>query len=327
VRILPRLADVSRFGRAGPRNIRCAVERALADRGHIGRARRPRHACRREAPISRACAPKRFQPTRPDVVYAHFLVPSGLIAALATRAPLVVTAHGRDVRNIASWRASPRRRGSSCAAPRRSSAYRTTCAASSRRRFPRRAARRGSCRAASTSPASWSRRLPRAAALPVRRRTRGAEERRALADAFALLGEERSRFAGDGALRPQLEDATASRSSARSARRDPSSSCREPRALAAEPHRAARAGAPRGHGRGPLGRRHPHRRAARVSSRPSRRARRPVGRRGARRALSQAASLPCPNRAARAAAAKHDVRLQAERIEAILSRAAAGRRA
>ena len=38
--------------------------------------------------------------SRPDVVYAHFLVPSGLIAALAGRAPLVVTAHGRDVRNI-----------------------------------------------------------------------------------------------------------------------------------------------------------------------------------------------------------------------------------
>src|ERR1700749_3859748 len=36
----------------------------------------------------------------PDVVYPHFLVPSGLIAALAGGAPLVVTAHGRDVRNI-----------------------------------------------------------------------------------------------------------------------------------------------------------------------------------------------------------------------------------
>jgi glycosyltransferase involved in cell wall biosynthesis len=41
---------------------------------------------------------------RPDVVYAHFLVPSGLIAALAGRAPLVVTAHGRDVRNIGAIR-------------------------------------------------------------------------------------------------------------------------------------------------------------------------------------------------------------------------------
>src|ERR1700758_5780063 len=29
--------------------------------------------------------------SRPDVVYAHFLVPSGLVAALAGRAPLVVT--------------------------------------------------------------------------------------------------------------------------------------------------------------------------------------------------------------------------------------------
>src|SRR4029077_14627731 len=36
----------------------------------------------------------------PDVVYAHFLVPAGLIAALSSRAPLVVTAHGQDVRNI-----------------------------------------------------------------------------------------------------------------------------------------------------------------------------------------------------------------------------------
>jgi len=40
---------------------------------------------------------------RPEVVYAHFLVPAGALAALAslvTQAPLVVTAHGRDVANI-----------------------------------------------------------------------------------------------------------------------------------------------------------------------------------------------------------------------------------
>jgi len=35
---------------------------------------------------------------KPDVVYAHYLVPTGLIAA-ATRRPFVVTAHGRDVAN------------------------------------------------------------------------------------------------------------------------------------------------------------------------------------------------------------------------------------
>jgi glycosyltransferase involved in cell wall biosynthesis len=40
---------------------------------------------------------------RPDVVYVHYLVPAGLAAAMAAatvRAPLVLTAHGRDVRNI-----------------------------------------------------------------------------------------------------------------------------------------------------------------------------------------------------------------------------------
>jgi glycosyltransferase involved in cell wall biosynthesis len=36
----------------------------------------------------------------PDVVYAHFLVPAGLAGALASRAPLVVTAHGQDVSNV-----------------------------------------------------------------------------------------------------------------------------------------------------------------------------------------------------------------------------------
>jgi glycosyltransferase involved in cell wall biosynthesis len=45
---------------------------------------------------------------RPDVVYAHYLLPAGAIAAaasVAARAPLVLTAHGRDVRNVAERRA------------------------------------------------------------------------------------------------------------------------------------------------------------------------------------------------------------------------------
>jgi glycosyltransferase involved in cell wall biosynthesis len=44
---------------------------------------------------------------RPDVVYAHYLVPAGAVAALASlvgRVPLVVTAHGRDVRNVGTIR-------------------------------------------------------------------------------------------------------------------------------------------------------------------------------------------------------------------------------
>src|SRR5436305_3508622 len=78
------------------------LERALRERGHVlelavldrraGGKRRYLELARR----ARAAA-QRF---RPDVVYAHFLVPSGLAAALASRAPLVVTAHGRDVRNV-----------------------------------------------------------------------------------------------------------------------------------------------------------------------------------------------------------------------------------
>ncbi len=41
----------------------------------------------------------------PDVIYAHYLVPTGLVAWAASRAsgaPYVITAHGRDVRNAQS---------------------------------------------------------------------------------------------------------------------------------------------------------------------------------------------------------------------------------
>jgi glycosyltransferase involved in cell wall biosynthesis len=44
-------------------------------------------------------------------------------------------------------------------------------------------------------------------------------------------------------------------------------------------------------------------------------------------ALRSAATLPCPNAAARAAAEPYDVRRQAEKVEAILLRACRGRRA
>ena len=80
----------------------CSLEEALVERGHVvERAVLDRRAGgkRKYLTLSAATlqAARRF---RPDVVYAHFLVPTGLIAALAGRAPLVVTAHGRDVRNV-----------------------------------------------------------------------------------------------------------------------------------------------------------------------------------------------------------------------------------
>jgi D-inositol-3-phosphate glycosyltransferase len=78
------------------------LEHALSERGHeIERAVLDSRAGgkRRYAKLAARAfsVARRF---RPDVVYAHFLVPAGLTAALASRAPLVVTAHGRDVRNV-----------------------------------------------------------------------------------------------------------------------------------------------------------------------------------------------------------------------------------
>ena len=82
------------------------LERALEDRGHeIARAvvdrrgGRNRHA---RLALDVLQAARRFDP---DVVYAHFLVPAGLLAALGGRAPLVVTAHGTDVENARRSRA------------------------------------------------------------------------------------------------------------------------------------------------------------------------------------------------------------------------------
>src|SRR5436190_2910183 len=70
------------------------VEHAVLDRRGGGK--------RRYLALARATL-ARARSFRPDVVYAHFLVPTGLIAALSSRAPLVVTAHGRDVRNIGAY--------------------------------------------------------------------------------------------------------------------------------------------------------------------------------------------------------------------------------
>jgi glycosyltransferase involved in cell wall biosynthesis len=83
-----------------------ALEQELARRGHeLERAvlDRRRGGKRRYAELGRRAliAARQF---RPDVVYAHFLVPTGLLAGLSSRAPLVVTAHGRDVRNIGAIR-------------------------------------------------------------------------------------------------------------------------------------------------------------------------------------------------------------------------------
>src|SRR2546421_9772797 len=74
------------------------LEPALARRGHeLARAvvdrrgGKDRHLALAWNVLATA---RRF---RPDVVYAHFLLPAGFLAALGLRAPLVGTAHGQDV--------------------------------------------------------------------------------------------------------------------------------------------------------------------------------------------------------------------------------------
>ena len=70
------------------------VERAVLEGRGGGRRRHLALAWR-----ARGCA----RAWKPDVVYGHFLFPAGAAGAIAAGsvgAPLVVTAHGRDVRNI-----------------------------------------------------------------------------------------------------------------------------------------------------------------------------------------------------------------------------------
>jgi len=150
-----------------------------------------------------------------------------------------------------------------------------------------------------------------------------------LADAFARLGEGTLEFAGDGPLRPALEG----RESVRLLGRVPHD---EIARLLAESHVLAQPSLiePLGQalleamacGRSVV--------ATRVGGPPefvppdAGVLVDPLDVAALARALAQAAVLPRPNEAARQAAAAHDVRLQVERIEAILSRAAArGRRA
>jgi glycosyltransferase involved in cell wall biosynthesis len=82
------------------------LEDGLAARGHeLARAvvdRRGGRSRHLALAYDVAATARRF---RPDVVYAHFLVPAGLLAVLGGRAPVVLTAHGQDVANAERSRA------------------------------------------------------------------------------------------------------------------------------------------------------------------------------------------------------------------------------
>ncbi|HEV3001564.1 MAG TPA: glycosyltransferase [Solirubrobacteraceae bacterium] len=81
------------------------IDRAVVDRRGAGRRGDARMALRSAAA------------RRADVVFAHFLVPAGLVAAVThPRTPLVVMAHGQDVRNAVA--SAPIRRATALVARR-----------------------------------------------------------------------------------------------------------------------------------------------------------------------------------------------------------------
>jgi glycosyltransferase involved in cell wall biosynthesis len=301
------------------------LERALAERGHEleravldtragGKLRYLRLAARAHR------AGGRFDP---DVIYAHFLVPSGFIAALAPGTPVVVTAHGRDVRNIGEI---PGIAAATRFVVRRASTV--VCVSDYLRRELelRLPEARGKTEVVSSGVDRQRFAVTAPPDGPPRFLCLGSLDERKnvvrLADAFARVDEGTLTFAGDGPLRPRLEG----RENVRLLGRVPHDEI--PRLLA-ESHVLAQPSLlePLGQalleamacGRSVVATRLggppefvPPEAGVLVD---------PLDVTALAHALAQAAALPCPNEAARAATEAHDLRRQAERIEAILTAA------
>lgn len=267
---------------------------------------------------------------RPDVVWAHFLVPAGLIAS-KVRAPLVVTAHGRDVRNIGAILgvANLTRKVVERAS--------TVIAVSEYLRHEleeRLPEARGKTEVIDSGvdlerfrPVEPAAELESPAFVHVGSLTERKNVLR-LADAFALFGRGSLTFVGDGPLRSELEGRAGVRVVGRVAHDE------VPRWLSAadvvcgpalvEPFGqalleamacersvvATRIGGPPEFVTDETG--------VLVD---------PLDTAELARALEVASGLPSPNAAARTVAAEHDVRHQAERVEAILQQAVRGFRA
>jgi glycosyltransferase involved in cell wall biosynthesis len=305
------------------------IERALVERGHVvelavlesrggGKGRYAILALRTLR------AARRF---KPDVVYAHFLVPSGLFAAVAGKAPLVVTAHGRDVRNVGTIRGV----GTATRATVRHAEAVIAVSDYLRRELEVKVPQsRGKTEVIDSGVDLERFRVePAPVGGPHFLCIGSLTERKnvlRLADAFARLGEGTLTFVGDGPLRPQLEgrervelagvvphEELPARIAAAHVVCQPS--LIEPFGQAALEAMAC--------GRSVVATRTggppefvPPDAGVLVD---------PLDVEGMVDALRAAAAMPCPNPAARAAAEEHDVRKQAERVEAILERAAAER--
>jgi glycosyltransferase involved in cell wall biosynthesis len=306
------------------------VERELAARGHeIERAVLDTRAGGKLRYLT--LARRTRAAARPDVVYAHFLVPSGLIAALAGGAPLVVTAHGRDVRNIG---AIPGITAATRLVVRRATAVICVSGYLRRELETKLAEARGKVEVISSGVDRERFVVTEPPPGPPGFLCVGALDERKnvvrLADAFARLGEGTLTFAGDGPLRPQLAGREGVRLLGRIPHDEIPGLLSASRVLAqpslVEPLGQALLEA-MACGRSVV--------ATRIGGPPEFVPAEagvlvdPLDEEALARGLEQAAALPCPNLASRAATEEHDVRRQAERIEAILSRAAAapGRRA
>jgi glycosyltransferase involved in cell wall biosynthesis len=312
------------------------IERALAERGHEiepvvtrGRGGGKRRHLRLAREVRRAA--RRFEP---DVVYAHFLVPTGLSAALFGGAPLVVTAHGQDVANIGAYpgigtatRFVVRRAASVIAV---SDYLRRELEA----KIPEAHGKTAVIDCGVDLSLFETRPVPgtgQGRNGPVFVCVGSLIERKnvvRLADAFSRLGTGRLVFVGDGPLRGELEG----RANVKITGRVPHDEV--PRYLAEasvlcqpsliEPFGQALLEAMAA-GRSVV--------ATRVGGPPEFVPPEagvlvdPLDTAALTDAMRRAASFPSPNPSARAAAAEHDVRRQAEKIESILERAVRGRRA
>ena len=293
------------------------VERAVLDRRGMSKVKYLR--------LARAtlAASRRF---KPDVVYAHFLVPTGLIGAVAGGAPLVVTAHGRDVRNV-GW--LPGIRAATRYVVRRSAAIIAVSDYLRRELEAKVPEARGKTEVVDSGVDLERFMVQPAPAGPPRYVCIGSLIERKnvlrLASAFEKLGEGTLTFVGDGPLREQLEgrpgieltgalpyDRIPAQIAAAHVVCQPS--LIEPFGQAVLEAMAC--------GRSVV--------ATRIGGPPEFVPPEagvlvdPVDEDALVEALRTAAALPCPNPAARAAAEEHDVRRQAEKVEAILQRAARG---
>jgi glycosyltransferase involved in cell wall biosynthesis len=275
---------------------------------------------------------------RPDVVYAHFLVPAGLWATLAGRAPVVLTAHGQDVENART--SGPVRRATGIAVRRAAAVVAVSswlrdrlveavpdaaskvevidCGVDVGRFAPQRAE-------AARAGLGWQ---PSGTAFLCAGALTERKNVLRLARAFERRGEGELTFVGDGPLRPALEGRP------RISLTGPVAHDEMPLWMAAadvvcqpslvEPFGLATLEG-MASGRSVV--------ATRVGGPPEFVTPGagvlvdPGDDEGLVAALDAAAALPRPNDAAREAALGHDVRLQAGRVEELLARAARGRRA